>query len=108
MTTRERYRQDALYELASVEADIASARKTLEHTANANTARTKLAVMPSLERRAQALRDEAAKLPERPERQWDRRGDGNFRCLTRDGHAEPFTEAELAALAIPAFLERRT
>lgn len=100
----QRYKIDAQGELVSLEARIASARKTLRDTAQANTARITEAVLPSLERRAEALRHEVETLPDRPP--LDFRGGGNFPCLLRDYVLEPLTAAELETLEVPAFLQR--
>lgn len=98
-----RYKQDAFADLYSVEAQIRSARKTLENTANANTAAAKLGSLPSLERRATALRAEAAALPERPPREfaWAASGDDWKRPCPVAADDPIF-----ATLDIPDFLKR--
>lgn len=105
MTTT-RYKQDAAYELTGIEARIRSTERSIKTTANAKTAAIGDAVLPSLLRQRAALRAEMAALPQRPERVFAYSA-GNSACLTRDAVTEPFTAAELEALAIPEFLRRR-
>lgn len=66
MSNRTRYKIDAQAELVTLEQRIASTRKSLRATANATTATIELAKLPSLERKALALRAEIENLPERP------------------------------------------
>jgi hypothetical protein len=62
----QRYKIDAQAELHTIECKLATARKSLDRTANRNTAATELSKIPGLERKAEALRAEIPTLPERP------------------------------------------
>jgi hypothetical protein len=104
--THTRYSQDAAYELAGLEARIASNRKSARNSVNPKSAGIADAVLSSLERKAAALRDEVATLPERPDRR--------FGCAEPEAFANApiltLTEAQVAALEnepIPEFLRRR-
>jgi hypothetical protein len=101
----QRYKQDALAELYSLEARIKSARKSLRDTANATTAHIAEATLPSLTRKADALRAEAATLPERPPREfaWAASGDDWKRPCPVAADDPIF-----ATLDIPDFLKRAT
>lgn len=101
MTTR--YKIDALAELGTIEGRIKSARKSLRDTANATTARIAEATLPSLERKAAALRAEIATLPDRPPLTFAYNANGNdWRKPCPVAADDPI----FATLDIPAFLRR--
>lgn len=97
-----RTKLDAINELNALQRQIASNRKTATNSNKRETAELCDKLLPSLVAKAGALLAEIPTLPER-EALTFAHTDGNFPCLTR---TSAFTEAELDALAIPAFLRR--
>ncbi len=98
-----RTRNDARRDLYVIERQIIANRKLAATTINPKSAAIADATLPSMQRRAAALRAEIETLPEAAALSFAVTN-GDFRCLTRTA---PFTDAELAALEIPAFLQRR-
>jgi hypothetical protein len=97
-----RTKLDAINELNALQRQIASNRKTAATTNKRETAELCDKLLPSLKARAAAPLDEIPTLPEREALTFAHTS-GNFPCLTRTA---PFTQAELDALEIPAFLRR--
>lgn len=98
----QRTRMDVLRELDAVERQIASKQKTLFNTTNHNTVAICEATIPALERKAEALRQEAMGMPEDTPRTFH--ASGNFKCLTRTAM---FTDQEIEEFPeIPPFLRR--
>ena len=96
------YRQDAAYELAGVDARIASTKRSAVNVSSRQSAEIADAVLPSLERRAAELRELVATLPERPARVSHDAG----AAIQFPTHPTPLTAAELAGLDLPEFLRR--
>lgn len=97
-----RTKTDALAELNALQRKIASNRKTATNSTKRETAELCDDLLPSMLARAAALLAEIPTLPEREALTFAHTA-GNFPCLTR---TSAFTQDELDALEIPAFLRR--
>lgn len=101
----ERFKQDAVADLYSLERRIIAAERSLERTDKRATADIELAKLPSLKRQADVLRAEIARLPERPARSYQDMG-GTHKWRERDCGRDPLSPDEIEQLEIPAYLRR--
>lgn len=109
-----RYRDEALRELYEIERKIKSNRKSAATTLNRKTAAIADATLPSLERKAAALREEINVLTDRPARQ---ALSGLSDIIARFDNADPSKVHHIPTwpngvydetlLDIPAFLRRK-
>ncbi len=96
-----RYKNHARRDLYEVERKIEQHKKTAQNTPKKSTARIADAVLPSLQRQAEALRAEIETLPDDPPRQYR-----SASHIEEPKRTTPLAPEELEQLEIPAFLRR--